>query len=77
LYNPCGPYGYCFDNSDGDWSCECKFWWNGTLCNQQTNSGIQVIVLGCLLAFLMALFYGLTIFHCIRDKRRKPKVTKK
>ncbi len=32
-YNPCGRYGYCEDNLEGEWTCECKFWWNGTLCD--------------------------------------------
>ncbi|CAF3004156.1 unnamed protein product [Rotaria sp. Silwood2] len=77
IYNPCGQYGYCRDNSDGEWTCECKFWWNGTLCNEQTSSGKQVIALGCILAFLMAIFYGLQIMQCIRNKRRKPKEDKK
>ncbi|CAF4519995.1 unnamed protein product, partial [Rotaria sp. Silwood2] len=45
-YDPCGSNGYCIDNTDGQWSCQCKFWWNGTLCDQQTNSGKQVIALG-------------------------------
>ncbi|CAF3548717.1 unnamed protein product [Rotaria sp. Silwood1] len=63
MYNPCGRYGYCRDNSYGEWTCECKFWWNGTLCDEQTTSGKQVIALGCILAFLMAVFYGLQIMH--------------
>jgi hypothetical protein len=32
LYNPCGQNGYCKDNDYGEWTCECKFWWNGTRC---------------------------------------------
>jgi len=31
--NPCGPHGYCRDNFNGEWTCVCKFWWNGTLCD--------------------------------------------
>ncbi len=31
--NPCGRYGYCEDNFEGEWTCECKFWWNGTVCD--------------------------------------------
>ncbi|CAF1353128.1 unnamed protein product [Rotaria sordida] len=76
-YNPCGRYGYCRDNSDGEWTCKCKFWWNGTLCDEQTNSGKQVIALGCILGFLMAVFHGLQITLCIRNKRRKSKEDKK
>ena len=33
-YNPCGSNGYCFDNLNGEWTCTCKFWWNGTICNE-------------------------------------------
>ncbi len=76
-YNPCGKYGYCKDDSGGEWACECKFWWNGTLCDQQTNSGIQVITLGCLLGFLVIVFYGLTIARCIHKRKSNPKDEKK
>ena len=43
----------------------------------ETNSGIQVIVLGCLLGVLIVIFYGLQIIRSIRLKRRKPKEVKK
>jgi len=76
-YDPCGRYGYCRNTEYGNWTCECKFWWNGTLCDEQTNSGIQVIVLGCLVALLMALFYGLTIARVIRNKKKASKTTVK
>ncbi len=32
-YNPCGPYGYCENDFHGRWTCVCKFWWKGTLCD--------------------------------------------
>ncbi|CAF1239647.1 unnamed protein product [Rotaria sordida] len=34
VYNPCGRNGYCRNNLNGEWTCVCKFWWNGTLCNK-------------------------------------------
>ncbi|CAM4901386.1 unnamed protein product [Rotaria socialis] len=58
IHNPCGTNGYCVDNIDGEWSCRCKFWWNGTLCDEQTNSGKQVIALGCILGAFLIVFYG-------------------
>ena len=76
LNNPCGPHGYCRDKT-GSIICECKFWWDGTLCDHQTNSGIQVIVLGCLLGALMILFYGLQIGNMIRRRRKQPKKAEK
>lgn len=33
--NPCGSNGYCVDDVNGDSTCQCKFWWNGTLCNER------------------------------------------
>ncbi|CAF1009083.1 unnamed protein product [Adineta ricciae] len=76
LNNPCGPHGYSRDKT-GSIICECKFWWDGTLCDHQTNSGIQVIVLGCLLGGLMILFYGLKIGNMIRRRRKQPKKAEK
>ncbi|CAF1339227.1 unnamed protein product [Adineta steineri] len=75
-YNPCDRNGYCHDIDNGEWSCECKFWWSGTTCSELTNSGVQVIVLGCLLGLLVILFYGLQIFHKIRLKKKQPKEVK-
>lgn len=33
-FNPCGKNGYCRNKANGDWKCSCKFWWNGTVCNE-------------------------------------------
>ncbi|CAF1386593.1 unnamed protein product [Adineta steineri] len=33
-YNPCGRYGYCRDKTTGETKCLCKFWWNGTRCDE-------------------------------------------
>ncbi|CAF3485438.1 unnamed protein product [Rotaria sp. Silwood1] len=33
VYNPCGRNDYCRD-TNGKWRCECKFWWNDTLCDE-------------------------------------------
>ncbi|CAF1556628.1 unnamed protein product [Rotaria magnacalcarata] len=73
IHNPCGTNGYCVDNIDDEWSCRCKFWWNGTLCDEQTNSGKQVIALGCILGAFLIVFYGLNIFYYISHKTNKPK----
>ncbi|CAF2333515.1 unnamed protein product [Rotaria sp. Silwood2] len=70
-YNPCGQYGYCQDNIDGNWECECKFWWIGTFCNQQSSSGIQVIILGILSGILIILFHGLSMYISIRKKKQQ------
>ncbi len=32
-YNPCGRYRYCRDDHKNEWSCVCKFWWKGTICD--------------------------------------------
>ncbi len=32
-YNPCGRYGYCRDDYEDKWTCVCKFWWKGTICD--------------------------------------------
>ncbi|UJR17546.1 hypothetical protein I4U23_004442 [Adineta vaga] len=47
ISNPCGRNGYCEKNHDGKFYCKCKFWWSGRICDELTNSGIQVIILGC------------------------------
>ncbi|CAF3443085.1 unnamed protein product [Rotaria sp. Silwood1] len=54
-------------------SCECKFWWEGELCNQQSDSGKQVIILGCLTGTLIIIFYSLQIIRTIYKKYRQPK----
>ncbi|CAF1150450.1 unnamed protein product [Adineta ricciae] len=75
-YNPCGSYGYCGDDLNGNAVCTCKFWWTGTVCTEQSSSGIQVITLGVLVFFLIAVFYGLSIGCSIRRKRQQPKKEK-
>lgn len=77
--NPCGLYGYCRMKS-GEIVCECKFWWGGARCDQQTESGKQVIALGCLLGVLIIIFYGLDwrvrIARKLRARKEKPKEPK-
>jgi hypothetical protein len=90
--NKCGSNGYCYDQDNGT-LCECKFWWEGDLCNQrmsffsnfkinqnnaksiflESNSGKQVIGLGCMAATLVILFYGLQIGRKIYIKCKKTK----
>ncbi|CAF0739179.1 unnamed protein product [Rotaria sordida] len=70
-YNPCGQYGYCQDHIDGNWECQCKFWWIGTFCNQQSSSGIQVITLSIISGILIIVFHGLSIYFSIRKKRQQ------
>ncbi|CAF2476034.1 unnamed protein product [Rotaria sp. Silwood2] len=70
-YDPCGTYGYCRDNSKDEWTCICKFWWKGTLCNELSSGGKQVIALGIITGFLVALFYGLGLFRWIGKKRQE------
>ncbi|CAF0928868.1 unnamed protein product [Rotaria sordida] len=74
--NKCGRYGYCYMVKD-EMLCECKFWWEGELCNQQSNSGKQVIILGCLTGTLVFIFFILKIIRTIHKKRKEPKVNKK
>ncbi|CAF1667935.1 unnamed protein product, partial [Adineta ricciae] len=75
--NPCGTYGYCVDTSGGGIECVCKFWWKGDFCDQQSSSGIQVIVLGVLSGILLIFFYALSII-CGRQRRKEqPKKEKK
>ncbi|CAM4819151.1 unnamed protein product [Rotaria magnacalcarata] len=77
VYNPCGRNGYC-TYEDEEPICECKFWWIGTFCNELTNSGKQVIILGSLLGVLIITFHSLNIFHLYRQRKRQPKkATKK
>lgn len=41
-YNPCGNRGYCTDNATlvGDtWQCECKYWWEGKICDIRKKIG--------------------------------------
>ncbi|CAF0776749.1 unnamed protein product [Rotaria sp. Silwood1] len=77
-YDPCGPYGYCQDNIDGNWECQCKFWWIGTFCNQQSSSGIQVITLGILSGILIIVFHGLsTYFSTHKKKQHRQEETEK
>jgi hypothetical protein len=47
------------------------------MCNEQTNGGKQVIALGCLLGFLVAIFYGFQSFQYIQNRKRQPKEIKK
>ncbi|CAF5022509.1 unnamed protein product, partial [Rotaria sp. Silwood1] len=70
--NKCGRYGYCYMKGNTT-SCECKFWWEGELCNQQSDSGKQVIILGCLTGTLIIIFYSLQIIRTIYKKYRQPK----
>ncbi|CAF2102485.1 unnamed protein product [Rotaria magnacalcarata] len=72
-YNLCGRNGYCRDNLNDEWTCQCKFWWNGTLCNHMSNSGWQVISLSILLFLLILVFYGLIIFRAINQKCKQQK----
>ncbi len=92
MENKCGSNGYCYDQDNGT-LCECKFWWEGELCNQRmfcfsnfkinqnnpksiflvSNSGKQVIGLGCMAATLVILFYGLQIGRKIYIKCKKTK----
>ena len=67
--NPCGSHGYCRDTIDGNWICDCKFWWDGTFCEQMTASGRQVIVLGCLVGLIIVFYYGLEITRYLKRKR--------
>ncbi|CAF0783583.1 unnamed protein product [Adineta steineri] len=76
-YDPCGRYGYCGDDVNGNWECQCKFWWTGTLCNKQSSSGIQVIVLGVLVGVLLIIFYGLSIFFSTRRNKQETTIDKK
>lgn len=52
VYNPCGRYGYCRDNKNDEWTCVCKFWWNGTRCDEcplnHSNLSMILIFLWCL-----------------------------
>ncbi|CAF1252893.1 unnamed protein product [Adineta ricciae] len=73
--NPCGRNGYCEKNERGDYYCSCKFWWSGASCDELTNSGVQVIILGCLLGVLMSVYYGLIIFRR-RNRREQQKKEK-
>ncbi|CAF2625495.1 unnamed protein product [Rotaria sp. Silwood2] len=73
--NKCGRYGYCYMN-ETETLCECKFWWEGELCNQQSDSGKQVIILGCLTATLIIIFYSLRIIRRIYKKCKEPKENK-
>ena len=78
IHNPCGSRGYCRENGTDEVPCECKFWWNGTRCDELTEGGIQVIVLGCLLAILLVLYYALELTRCIRKGKFKlPKLPTK
>ncbi|CAF0849296.1 unnamed protein product [Adineta steineri] len=76
-YNPCGQYGYCVEISNVSSECICKFWWVGSYCNEQSSSGIQVIVLGVLVAILLIVFYGLSIFCWARRRKQQPKKEEK
>ncbi|CAF1500535.1 unnamed protein product [Rotaria sordida] len=76
-YNPCSQYGYCRTDSNGNMSCECKFWWAGTICDEQTTSGKQVIAFGCISAFVIALYYGLGLVRYIRNRKNKSKENQK
>ena len=71
--DPCKNGGDCRENEQGQWMCQCKFWWNGTRCDQMTNSGKQVIFLACLFGCLLILSIGLTIIRAIQKKRNQPK----
>ncbi|CAF1262005.1 unnamed protein product [Adineta ricciae] len=71
-FNHCGRYGYCREDLADESPCDCKFWWSGKYCDIQTSSGKQVIAFGVMLAFLMALFYGLKLFHYSIKKRTTP-----
>ncbi|CAF4655284.1 unnamed protein product, partial [Rotaria sp. Silwood2] len=73
--NKCGRYGYCY-MKETETLCECKFWWEGELCNQQSDSGKQVIILGCLTATLIIIFYSLRIIRRIYKKCKEPKENK-
>ena len=42
----------------------------------ESESGVQVIVLGCLLGALIILFYTLQIVRCVLKRRKKPKEQK-
>ncbi len=33
-YNPCGRYAYCHDDHQDEWTCVCKFWWKGRICDR-------------------------------------------
>ncbi|CAF1467776.1 unnamed protein product [Rotaria sordida] len=74
VYNPCGRNGRCYNNLDGEWMCVCKFWWNGTLCNDMSSSGKQVITVGVMLFVLIVIFYGLQLIYHIRTKRKYPSI---
>ncbi|UJR14322.1 hypothetical protein I4U23_001318 [Adineta vaga] len=58
--------------NDGEQICICKFWWNGTTCNEFTNGGKQVIALGAMVAILLAFFYGILLFRVIKKRRNQP-----
>ncbi|CAF2491921.1 unnamed protein product [Rotaria sp. Silwood2] len=73
--NKCGEYGYCH-LVQGEISCECKFWWEGEFCDQQSNSGKQVIILACLTAIIMVIFYSLQIIRNLYKIRKKRKENK-
>ncbi|CAF3682348.1 unnamed protein product [Adineta steineri] len=71
--NPCGRNGYCEKNEHGEYYCSCIFWWSGQICNELTNSGIQVIILGCLLGLLIGVYYGLIIYRMTTRKTQQKK----
>ncbi|CAF3706454.1 unnamed protein product [Rotaria socialis] len=70
IYDPCSSYGYCYDDDEGQWACECKFWWEGALCDQQSSSGTQVIALGVILGFMMIVIFGIRLNRYLKKRRK-------